>query len=80
MGLLCLILKHIVLVHIVSPRCGLVYVIGVFAMGYDSYYAKRFSLGLVAIPWLCFYQHYLVFFWGNHEGYTLCVIYAITGQ
>jgi hypothetical protein len=80
MGLLCLILKHLVSLHIVSPCCSFTYVIGVCVMGYDGYYSKRLSLGLVSISWLCFYQHYSVFFWGNHEGYAMRVLGATIGQ
>jgi hypothetical protein len=34
---------------------GSFYVIGVCAVGYDGYYAKRLDLGLVVISWICFY-------------------------
>jgi hypothetical protein len=68
MGLLGLILNHLVSLHIVSPGCGLIYVIGVCAVGYDGYYAKRLALGLVSISWLCFYINIIRVDWGKPRG------------
>jgi hypothetical protein len=59
MGLLCLISNHLVSLHIVSPGCGIVYVISVCAVGYDGYYSKGLALGLISFHGSVLYQHYL---------------------
>jgi hypothetical protein len=64
MGLLGLISNHRVSLHIVSPRHGLVYAIGVYVVGYDGYYSKGISLGLIVISWFFFYINITWVDWG----------------
>jgi hypothetical protein len=56
MGLL--VLNHLVSLRIVSPGYGFAHAIDGCVVGYDGYYAKGLSLKLIAISWLCLYQHY----------------------
>jgi hypothetical protein len=65
MGLLGLISNHLVSLHIISPRYGLVYTIGVYVVGYDGYYGKGISLRMIFISWLYFYIVINRFDWGK---------------
>jgi len=75
-------LNHIWVVSYHSPLGrGLIYVIGLFTVGYGGYYAKRLSLGLVAISLLCFYISIIRFFGGETTRVIPCVFSVLfTGK
>jgi hypothetical protein len=78
MGLLGLISSHLGSLHIISPRYGLVYAIGFYAVGCSGYYAEMLALGLVAISWLCFIS--ALFGLIGKTTRVMGVLIVITGQ